>query len=126
MNTADIHAWLAENDWKPGYKPEYESYDRIWYKRYRDVKPNCYCNDDKPGLQVSLKEYDHTRYPNVDRVGYEVGLCAEPDDGIWIHFQCYTLTSDNLQRELESQVRKLIRAWKACQTGVRDTTISLN
>jgi hypothetical protein len=113
--------WLEDDDWRPGYVSEHDSFTRVWYRRFGAVKPRCYYNQDKPGLHIALKMWDHR--PQDDRIGFEVQLIAEPDDGFWVRLTAYTLILENLQEHLATQVQKLIRAWHAVQTeGVSNDT----
>jgi len=115
MEIREIIDWLEEQGWKIGRKSEYETFDRVWYKRFPKVEPRCACNESKPGIQLSLKMWNHSNYQR-DGYGFELELRAEPDDGVWVQLRSYGLTDSDLVDRMDSQTDKLIRAWQAVQS----------
>jgi len=110
-----LDEWLHDRGWKDGYIGQIDSYSWVWYKRLASVRPTCYGNEDKPGVQVALMCWSWPRFSG-NELGFELDLTAEPDDGVWVRLKCYTLTRRNLRGQLDCQVEKLVRAWKAVQS----------
>ena len=109
MTVNQLYEWIESEGWKPGQTCSYDSYTKIWYKRFPDIRPGCACNLDKPGIQMSIQSWDH----GPRGVGFQVEVKAEPSDGIWVELIAYSLNDKNLRKQLDIQVKKLIRAWKA-------------
>ena len=113
MVIKDLSEWLENNGWKKGKISEYDSYNYVWYKQYKKVKPNCYCNKQNPGIQISLKAWDYKKF-GYD-INFQIELVAEKDDGFWVDLVIYSI-GEEIKEVLEKQIQTLIRSWKAIQT----------
>lgn len=120
MRTLDskVTEYLAVNGWRLSTTAvKLNTADASWYRRFRDVEPNCYGNSDKPGVQIVINGYDQRKWgPEHQAWSFEIDLTAEPNDGEWVCLKTYGIRECDLIEKLESQCQKLIRAWKACQT----------
>lgn len=111
-NRATNRTWLANNGWKVGewWEPDYCT--GKWYRQFPEVEPRCQCNDDKPGVQLVLREHSRA-FRGSYHTQYELELCAEAADGVWVELKAYSIPGGELRDVIESQIAKLIRAWKA-------------
>jgi hypothetical protein len=105
--------YLAAHGWREGHRHNFDSHDRVWYKRVPSPT-SCQLNQDKPGVQVSLKQWDHGKHYPVAKghVGYQLELQGECLCGRDIHLQT-SIGDDELPEVLESQVERLRTLWEA-------------
>lgn len=87
-------------DWKVGRVNDYQTHDRVWYKKFESTKP---CDTNK-FIQICVKEYVFPQHTS-----FQVELVAE-DTGNWIELNYYA--QPNLDK-LDSLVESLIRKWEA-------------
>lgn len=106
-----IEEYLAADGWEVGVVDSWDTCDAIWHKRFTDALPRCCGNADKPGMQLTLRKWDHRKYGA--HVGYGLHLVAEPADGVWVELKAFTMTEETLLSELDRQCAKLLRMWTA-------------
>ena len=105
------HEWLKDLGWQRYDGQMGEAY--YWCKRFKGVEPTCKCND-KPGVQIVIKEWDYSKYQIGLPKNYEIALTAECKDSVWVQLTAYPLTKRELRQHLDAQCDKLIRAWRTC------------
>lgn len=111
----ELFKWLESQGWVKSTIPLAYSCDHFWYRQYKDVRPGCYGNEDKEGIQVCLKCWDASSHSHSG-LSFQVEITAEPDDGEWVELTAYGLCGMELRKKLDSQVQKILRAWQAVQT----------
>ena len=77
---------------------------RDFYRRF-DTPTQCYCNNDKPGMQVccSVSEYQ-------GNVTYELELNGELHDGTWIKLHQWILPND-IEKGL-ALIPRMLATWE--------------
>lgn len=95
---------LVADGWKE-YKTG-EPNKRSWFKSFGG-KYDCVCNDKVPDITLTLFELHHA---GMDYSGWTAELRAEPNQGAWIDFQCYSM---NDLSNLDIEIKKLYAAWNA-------------
>lgn len=111
----EMHSWIESVGWEPGRQ---RRENNTWYRRVM-VKPQCYKNTSRPGIQVELREFDFRQHEGGG-VSYTVSIVGKPDSGAWVDFKCYGIGIKELKNSLDKEVGKFARAWVACQTGEVD------
>ena len=108
----EIEQWFINNNWKEGKDQDYDKFNRLWYKRFDCVRPTCYHNYDKPGIQIIIKYWDF-RIQGYNHESFEIELIGETKDGEWVDLKCYSLDSNHFIEKADNQIKKLIAAWGA-------------
>lgn len=116
QNPKEHDEWLAENGWREWLVSDWESFDRRWYKRVPTPTP-CQLNRDKPGMQLSLKQWNFTRYANAEHIGWQIGLAGETVTEDFVHIQFGNLTNGNMRSELDRLAKRLVDLWETANAG---------
>ncbi len=113
MTLDEASEWFKSIGWRGG--DNHNSADAFWWKRFREVWPNDKGNDAKPGIQIAVSIYDCRRY-GMGQTGtyFEIDLRSECPDGQWVQLKSYGIRDEEIKTVLDSECRKLIRAWVAC------------
>lgn len=115
VDIEELCSWIESQGWRPGRVSSIDTFDAVWYRRFCDVVPGCYGNPSKEGIQIALQMWDYRKYGHNEEA-FRLVIVAKPDDGEWVDLSVYSLSSRNLKDVLDSQVQKLIRAWRAVQS----------
>ncbi len=108
-----LDTWLSEKNWKR-YPVGAAGTHVFFWQLKTDCKTLCLTND---VIRINLKAFDMSMGQKVSRHhgrwAFSIELTAQPPDGIWVEYRCPTVWLDDLEDCLDSQVKKLIRAWEA-------------
>lgn len=91
-------------------------YDHLWQKAH----PELLGYDGTP-LSINIKAYDLTTRMrtgvNPDNWGMTISIAAVPSDDVWTEVTAHNVWASELVGVLDSQIKKLTRAWVAINDG---------
>ena len=104
--------WLIANGWSHYPRSVASDYDHLWQKAH----PELLGYDGVP-LIINIKAYDLTNRMRVvvtpDNWSMTISISAVPSDDVWTEVVVHNVWASELVRVLDSQIKKLTRAWVA-------------
>ena len=87
-----------------GYK---HGIDNSYYKYNYDMV-YCLCNEKPPVIQVKPQDI-----PDIESDNTSISVTGQTKDGYWINIDFYTLSFDEIIKNLRDIEEKLITAWNS-------------
>jgi hypothetical protein len=102
--------WLSDQGWRCWPKHDCETFDRQWFRRV-PTKTCCQMNQDKPGIQLQLKQWNHFKWGG-NSIGYEIELHGGCVDLWSVRIVALGISHAELRSVADYHIKRLFAAWE--------------